>query len=227
MGYEVIFYYKSKDKETGTYREEESNNFKKRVGDPYEDTPIEKLASVIMRQLARRDVWVENIEIYEITKKKISFKETKNGIVIKNKKIILDDNFEIDIKQENETDTDTVESRPSHIEVSPQQKNETGIVKGTTRVLRRMLFAPEPQQQINLLKQGIKLSPDKVYDIYQIEKGLNGISEIYLLIDDNNREKKVSDDCFVPATTLSQQDEEESDGLNWGGVIRGSLPSVR
>jgi hypothetical protein len=132
-------------------------------------------------------VWVENIEIYEITKKKISFKETKNGIVIKNKKIILDDNFEIDIKQENENEI--VESRPI-VEISPQQKNETGIVKGTTRVLRRMLFAPEPQQQINLLKQGVKLSPDKIYDIYQIEKGLNGISEIYLLIDDNNREKK-------------------------------------
>jgi hypothetical protein len=223
MGYEVIFYYKSKDKETGTYKEEESNNFKKRVGDPYEDTPIEKLASVIMKQLARRDVWVEDVEIYEITKKKISFKETKNGIIIKNKKIILDDNFEIDIKQESD-ETEVVESRS---EIPAQQKSEAGVVKGTTRVLRRMLFAPEPQQQINLLKQGVKLTPDKVYDIYKIEKGLNGVSEIYLLIDDNNHEKKVSDDCFVPATTLSQQDEEESDGLNWGGVIKGSLPSVR
>jgi hypothetical protein len=224
MGYEVIFYYKSKDKETGIYKEEELNNFKKRVGDPYEDTPIEKLASVVMKQLARRDVWVENIEIYEITKKKISFKETKNGIIIKNKKIILDDNFEIDFKQEGEDETvhsEIVAERPQ------QQKNEdTNVIKGTTRVVKRMLFAPEPQQQINLLKQGVKLTPDKVYDIYKIEKGLNGISEIYLLIDDNNHEKKVADDCFVPATTLSQEDEE-SDGLNWGGVIKGSLPSVR
>jgi hypothetical protein len=225
MGYEVIFYYKSKDKETGIYKEEELNNFKKRVGDPYEDTPIEKLASVVMKQLARRDVWVENIEIYEITKKKISFKETKNGIIIKNKKIILDDNFEIDFKQEGEDEavhSEIVAERPQ------QQKNEdTNVIKGTTRVVKRMLFAPEPQQQINLLKQGVKLTPDKVYDIYKIEKGLNGISEIYLLIDDNNHEKKVADDCFVPATTLSQEDEEESDGLNWGGVIKGSLPSVR
>jgi hypothetical protein len=226
MGYEVIFYYKSKDKETGTYKEEESNNFKKRVGDPYEDTPIEKLASVIMKQLARRDVWVEDIEIYEITKKKISFKETKNGIIIKNKKIILDDNFEIDIKQES-NETESVGSAPSLVEIPLQQKNETGIVKGTTRVLRRMLFAPEPQQQINLLKQGVKLTPDKIYEIYKIEKGLNGISEIYLLLDDNNHEKKVADDCFVPATNLSQEDEELNDGLNWGGVIKGSLPSVR
>jgi hypothetical protein len=224
MGYEVIFYYKAKDKETGIYKEEESNNFKKRVGDPYEDTPIEKLASVIMKQLARRDVWVEDIEIYEITKKKINFKETKNGIIIKNKKIILDDNFEIDIKQENENEI--IETR-STVEISSQQKNETGVVKGTTRVLRRMLFAPEPQQQINLLKQGVKLTPDKVYDIYKIEKGLNGISEIYLILDDNNHEKKVADDCFVPATNLSQEDEELNDGLNWGGVIKGSLPSVR
>lgn len=223
MGYEVIFHYKSKDKETGVY-ETELNNFKKRIGDPYEDTPIEKLASVIMKQLARRDVWVEDIEIYEITKKKVSFKETKNGIIIKNKKIILDDILEMDIKQENEGGTSPSPSI-SVPENRPQQ-NEI-LSQGTTRILKRMMFAPEPQQQINLLKQGVKLTPDKIYDVYKIEKGLNGVSEIYLLIDDNNHEKKVVDDCFVPVTSLSQQDREENDGLNWGGALRDTLPSIR
>ena len=89
MGYEIICYYKKRKKSDEESPSDEALSFKKRIGDPYEETPIEKLAAAIMMQLARRDIWVDDVEIYEISKKKISFKETKSGIVIKNKKFIF------------------------------------------------------------------------------------------------------------------------------------------
>jgi len=68
MGYEVIYHYK--EKLNGEFSEE-TKTYKKRIGDPYEELPPEKLASVIFGQLARRDIYVKDVEIYEITKKKI------------------------------------------------------------------------------------------------------------------------------------------------------------
>ena len=83
MGYEVIYYYQDKTKDGFS---EEIKSFKKRIGDPYEEFPIEKLSGAILLQLARRDIYVKNLEIFEITKKKIKFRETKNGIILNNKK---------------------------------------------------------------------------------------------------------------------------------------------
>jgi hypothetical protein len=88
MGYQVIFKYHPK-KEDGQYDKEETKELKKKVGEPFDDTPLEKLASVVMGQLARRDVWVVDVEAFELKKHSISFKETKGGIVLKNKKFIF------------------------------------------------------------------------------------------------------------------------------------------
>jgi len=48
-----------------------------------EEVPVEKLASAVMMQLARRDIMVFNVEISEFIKRKVSFKETKGGVLIK------------------------------------------------------------------------------------------------------------------------------------------------
>lgn len=228
MGYEVTFYFKQKDKESGEYKTEQES-FKKRVGDPYEDTPVETLASLVLRQLARRDIFVENVEIFEITKKKINFKESKNGITIKNKKFGLDDTFEI--KSEDEAvsgETQELTNTNYDKNITPQSK--TPLDTSKLRPIKKMLFAPEPQQQIKLLQQGVKLTPNKIYDIFKIEKHTNGITEIYLLVDDNGRDKLVADDYFVPATKLDEGNDDfglSDDGLNWGGVINDNLPSLR
>ena len=226
MGYEIICYYK-KRKKSDEEALDETLSFKKRIGDPYEETPIEKLAAAIMMQLARRDIWVDDVEIYEISKKKISFKETKSGIVIKNKKFIFNDDFEINMKEENE---DPISSPPrddleSELSSSPQNFHplpQQNIVK---RTIRRLMYAPEPQQHIELLQKGIKLTPDRVYDIIGIKKSPNGINDIYTINDDKNREQVVLDIFFVPHTELSQQ--KGSDGLSWGGVINDNIPSIR
>jgi hypothetical protein len=224
MGYEVTFYFKEKDKETGEYKD--GGNFKKRVGDPYEDTSIESLANIVLRQLARRDILVDNVDVFEITKKKISFKESKSGIVIKNKKFTLDDSFEIKSEEEQNEETGSSTSDQA------QPKNKEKLSTSKLKPIKRMIYAPEPQQHIKLLKQGVKLTVDKEYDIFQIQKHPNGITEIYLIVDDKGRDKQVADDCFVPQTFLLDEGVDEhtglsDDGLNWGGAINDSVPSIR
>ena len=88
MGFECIYYFHKKV--DGDYDRENKETFKKKVGDPFDDVPLEKLAASIMAQMARRDIWIVDVEIFELTKKQISFKESKGGIVIKNKKFSFD-----------------------------------------------------------------------------------------------------------------------------------------
>lgn len=229
MGYEVIYYYK--EKINGEFSEE-TKNFKKRIGDPYEDLPLEKLASIISSQLARRDIYVKDVEIYEITKKKINFKETKNGIVLKNKKYSFDENFEPTLSCELEKEDENINKTTTAVLTTnniAQIKDNAAL--NLNRIIKKMTFVPEPQQQIDLLKKGIKLTPDKNYNIYKIEPHINGVNEIYTIVDDKNNQQKVSDLCFVPISSLSQEAERESglsnDGLSWQGVINDNLPSIR
>lgn len=230
MGYEVVYYYK--EKLDGEFSEE-VKNFKKRVGDPYEDLPLEKLAAVISSQLARRDIYVKDVEIYEITKKKIKFKETKNGIILKNRKYLFDENFEPTFTCELSEDVeDQGQPRVVQNKEIPQIKQEKEKEQiNLNRIIKKMTFVPEPQQQIDLLKRGIKLTPDKNYNIFKIEAHMNGINEIYTIVDDRNIQQQVSDLCFVPIINLYQEDERETglsnDGLSWHGVINDSIPSVR
>src|SRR5271165_4743760 len=100
MGYEILIPYYEQIGE-GEYNREETKTMKKRVGDPYEDVSLDKCAGVIMAQLARRDIWVitKGIEVYEVSKKKINFNNSKGSITLKNKKYRMDGSAEI-ISQE-------------------------------------------------------------------------------------------------------------------------------
>jgi hypothetical protein len=227
MGYEVIYFYQDKTEKGFS---EEVKTFKKRVGDPYEDFPIDKLSGIICCQLARRDIYVKDVEIYEITKKKIKFKETKNGIILKNKKYSFNENFEPVFS------SDIEENLTENINTLKEAKNQSNIEKNeinidVSRVIKKMTFVPEPQQQIDLLKRGIKLTPDKIYNIYSIENHPNSINEIYTLIDDKNKTQKVSDLYFVPVNKLFEDNVEigalSEDGLNWSGTVRGDVPQIR
>ena len=53
-----------------------------------------------MSQLARRDIWVVDVDILEFKRQKINFRETKGGIVIKNKKFSLDNDTNIIMQEE-------------------------------------------------------------------------------------------------------------------------------
>jgi hypothetical protein len=135
MGYEVIFKYHEKKTEGTGYDVESVKTFKKVVGKATEDTPLEQLAKLVFGQMARRDVWVVDAEIYEYTKKKISFKETKDGVLLKNKKFSFDLTCEnIDLTSVNEpvavsssSDDGFVDS-VEYEEVAPAPKKKLVVV---------------------------------------------------------------------------------------------------
>lgn len=90
MGYEIKYMYHPR-KEEGGYNTETKEEKTVKVGKPFDDTPLEKCAAAIMVQLARRDVWVVDVKVYELVKSEISFKEAADGrgIILKNKKYNL------------------------------------------------------------------------------------------------------------------------------------------
>ena len=91
MGYEINYKYHPRLEEGVGYDHEVEEVKKVKVGKPFDDTPLEKRAAAITAQLARRDIWVVDVEVYELVKKQISFKESKDGkgIVLKNKRFTL------------------------------------------------------------------------------------------------------------------------------------------
>ena len=87
MGYEVYYTFHAR-KEEGVGYEEQTQEKVTKVGKPFDDTPMEKLAAAIMAQLARRDIWIIDVKIFELVKKEIAYKECKDGrgITLKNKR---------------------------------------------------------------------------------------------------------------------------------------------
>lgn len=100
MGYEITFVYHEKN-EDGKPDMENSSTFTKSVGKRNEEVPLEKVGAIILGQMARRDVYISNVHIFEYVKREVSFKETKAGIVIKNKKFNFDQ-LSGELKVENE-----------------------------------------------------------------------------------------------------------------------------
>lgn len=96
MGYEIRYLYHPR-KEEGGYDTDSKEEKTIKVGKPFDDTPLEKCAAAIMVQLARRDVWVVDVQVYELVKKEISFKESTDGksIILKNKKYGLGSTAEV------------------------------------------------------------------------------------------------------------------------------------
>ena len=97
MGYEIQYTYHPRKESGSGYNEEITEEKQSKVGKPFDDTPLEKCAAAIMAQLARRDVLVVDVQVNELVRKEISFKETKDGkgIVLKNKRFSLNQTAEM------------------------------------------------------------------------------------------------------------------------------------
>jgi hypothetical protein len=90
MGYEVKLVYHPRKEDGAGYDMTVKKEEIVKVGRPFDDTSLERLAGVVMSQMARRDIFVvaEDMEITELVRNQIGFKESKDGkgIVLKNKK---------------------------------------------------------------------------------------------------------------------------------------------
>lgn len=242
MGFEVQYLYH--ERTDGGYNKEETKKLKKRIGDPFEEVPLEKLAAAIMTQYARRDIWVVGVEVFELSKREISFREAKNGIVIKNKKFLWGENSNIVVEEmEHAAPTPTQyphELLDQHVSVAGQAMPQTNMQphnQGQLRAVKYMTFAPELQMMPEVKQKGLRFTPDKKYPIFQIQPHPTGIGEVFKMVDDTGREQLVSDKYFVPEPILFadkelrfSENQQQRDGgkLYWGNAHQEpEMPALR
>lgn len=252
MGFECVYKYHERLEEGG-YDRDETKSFKKKVGDPFEDVPLTKLAAAVMAQLARRDVWIVDVEVFELSKKAISFKETKGGIILKNKKFLFDGGGEDEstivvqeMIQHSPQPVYTAQPHPSqtihqnqpnvniqaHSEPHPHNANQLN----QRRAVDYVIFSPELHHAAEIKQKGLRFTADKKYPVYRKQSGVAG--EIYTMTDDMGREQLVSDKYFVapPAGLLGDKElgfsespsEREGGKLYWGNASGElDMPDIR
>lgn len=249
MGYEVTYHYHERTDEG--YNKDETKTFKKKVGQPFDDTTLEKLAAAVMAQLARRDVWIVDVEIFELSKKAISFKEAKGGIILKNKKFLFDGGGE-DASTITVQDMMAPASAPQYTaqqyvppqNIPPQNVNiqqapvyhdgnlhphEQGMPR---RPIDYVIFMPELHLMTEVKQKNLRFTPDKKYAVY--EKRPAPMGETYVMLDDTKREQLVSDKYFVPANVqlssgFIDETPQQKDGgkLQWGSTMQEDMIDVR
>lgn len=170
MGYEVTYYYHPKKEDGNGYNMEEEKILTKKVGKAFDDTPLEKLAGAVMSQMARRDVLIFDVEIDELTRKNISFKESKDGrgILLKGKKysfnatadLVCEDIVEVEEHQEHQEELDP-EAVPEGV-----QPHELRDQRNLTDDLYSNPNRPVPVKRTPL-SQKYNINPNKVlYWVY-------------------------------------------------------------
>jgi hypothetical protein len=163
--------------------------------------PLEKLASVVMSQLARRDIWVFDVKIHELVKKEISFKETKGGIVIKNKKFLLDDESNL-VMQE------IPEATNSLVPVAAPPPDSQALINQVKaanpgRPIKFVTLDPDLPNVDRVKRSGLAFTVDKRYPVFKEYPHRTEVGTmIYTMHDDNKREVSVKDVYFVNADQI-------------------------
>lgn len=254
MGYEVT--YKYHERTDDGYNRDEIKTFKKKVGDPFDDIPLEKLAGSIMCQLARRDVWIVDVEVLELSKKVVNFREAKNGIILKNKKFLFDGSESSEIVeqelyetsqnigvvlQQSSVNIQVPQAQPHNslhphnlVQQSVPNSNQSSL--SNRRIVDWVIFSPELPHLQEIKQKSLKFTVDKKYPVYEKKMGLAG--DIYLTVDDHGREQQVSDKYFVPGNikllgdkdvNFSESTKERDGGkLFWGdATLDNNMPDLR
>lgn len=239
MGYEVIYSYH--EKIDGNYNKEEIKTIKKKVGDPFEDVSLERLATSVMGQLARRDVFVVGVEIFELSKKTVSFRETDNGVVIKNKKFTFDQAVGFTVqevcenKSECSNESTNIVNENKVIHPHEQLAIQKQSSARTKKPIDTVVYSPELPMIHEVAKRGYKLTIDKKYYVYAKTSSLQG--DIYTIIDDSNKEIKIGEKYFIAPTSgligdnelnFSETQKDRDGGkLFWGNANSDNVPIIR
>lgn len=232
MAFEIVFHYYPYSESEKEYDKSNASKYDKKIGDIFEDVSLERLASSILTQLARRDIFVFDVEIHELVKKKVSFKQTKNSISIKNKKFSLaNDTIVVQEINDNLLENKTSEKEILTVPVKEKQTISVPANKvslSSLKVLKTMIFSPS---DLKYLKgKPWRFTPNKKYNIYKERIAPNGIGMILSAIDDTGRDVEVSDEFFISDTiNLLNEDSEtlKEDVLNWSGTKGFEMPEIR
>jgi hypothetical protein len=248
MGFEIIYHYKQSAETPGEYQDEILTKTTK-IGKYNEDVSLEVLAGKIMSQLARRNILIVDIEIFEYTKKKISYKENENGILIKNKKFSFDSGSIVSSDSEEDEDVSKILEdevlldkikkiiKPEvEQDVEPTPKvNLCQVKKENKKAIRQEIYDPELMTKAKVEQKGYKFTVGKKYSIF-LEKSLGAGILNYLTKDDTGREVEVSSECFIvpPAGLSFGEDEPQYHGATsceidlWKNMkTEESMPDIR
>lgn len=231
MGYELVFYF-HEEISKGEYNKEEVKKKSVKVGSPYEEVPLELVAGKIIAQLARRNILVVDVDIFELTKKKLSYKETSDGILIKNKKFSFDDGAIITVNSSEYEES--VEDSPSSIFIEKPQQPEAKNVLDASKisVLRYEVYDPEVNDLAQYAKdKGYKLTPKKSYPIISEVPARRAYN--YVVVDDTGKKITVSSLLFVVELnveddTISGKKSQSNDiDLSFGNTVDDEMVNLR
>ena len=248
MAFEIVFKYYECLEDGIDYDKSNILSYTKNLGNIFEEVSLEKLASMILTQLARRDVFVFDVEVFELVKKKISYKQSKNNILIKNKKfgfsgetIVVQEIEESNLlscKQESEVDNNFVAQLKQIIKSNASAAHAPAAAPAAapvpskslkdSRPIRKMIFVPSDTSYLK--GKPLRFTPNKVYSVYREKLANNGIGMILCTIDDMGREVEVTDEYFINDTiNLINENTEvlKEDVLNWSGSKGIDMPDLR
>jgi len=211
MGYEVTYHYHERQ-EDGKYNTEETKELKKRVGKAFEELSLEKLAASVMGQLARRDIWVVDVDITEFVKKPLNFKESTDGkgIIIKGKKFSFGASAELVSEGIEEVDVD---QNGEDVAPPPQPQSQpaqnVNLAPPRKVVLKHVIFDPPPELIPEAKSRNLAFSPGVRYPVYDAKEQVIGTKdgsplygEMLSVRDNNDKEVKVSEKFFIPVQNL-------------------------
>ena len=216
MGYELVYHFAERNEE-GTYDKDDIKTKSVKVGSPYEDVSLEIVAGKIIAQLARRNIFVTDVEIYEFARKKLSFKEATDGILIKNKKFKFDDGATLMVADSTEVTpeddkSDAVQQLAALLEANPELKEVIGGVKKEApkrtdlvadpksnplagkAPIRWETFQPADRALAKMAKAArLPFTRGKKYPIYEEKvSATDQLGVLYLTIDDKGNKQRIT-----------------------------------
>ena len=248
MGYEISYTFHPR-KEGGGYNTEAREEKSVKVGKPFDDTSLEKCAAAIMAQLARRDVWVVDVKVYELVKAEISFKEAADGrgIILKNKKYNLGSTAEAlaeDLIEEVPQQTQlALPSGMQPHELAALQRQQTtdlsNLYDGSAKVpvnkqpkppvnqnkiIYYVYFEPYMhQQEARNLK--LKFTEDRKYPVHEVIPSVTGkLDAQKIAVSDDNGKVQILDEKFF---TTAGRGLIADDQLQFSGSARRGEPRAK
>lgn len=239
MGYEVVYRYKEAAGEPGVYSEEVKERSAK-IGRVTDEVSLDALAAKIMTQLARRNVLIVDVEIWEYARKRVSYRETNTGIVIKNRKFSFDAGRVVETEEFEEASAQA-EEEPEFKPIPSPSKDladrscpiaNRNLVR---RAIRHEIYDPEPLAEFKAAQKGLRFTKGRKYPIHS--ESSMGATVVYKTTDDAGKEVSVSSEYFVAiGAGLVKQDEgptyvgaeNQREEINlWGTYESTDMPDIR
>jgi len=238
MGYEVCYKYKESAGSPGVYSDEIKDRMVM-IGSISEDVSLEALASKLMTQLARRNIFIVDVEIYEYARKKVSYRETESGIVIKNRKFSFDSGRVVETddlaEAESRDEDDDFKPVPSPSRDLADKSCPLSNRSRPRRPIRQEIYDPEPMSEFKAKQKGLKFTKGRKYPIYS--ESSMGSTVVYKTKDDAGKEVDVSSEYFVAigAGLVDQNPgpeyvgaEDQRDEINlWRNYEQVDMPEIR